>query len=125
VWELKRAEEMSEDVLMVGLFHRKTNRGRLLPPFGLQFIFSETSTTVQSADVGQDAGLRERAGLSYSIKAALRSGGRTITELAGELEVGEDNVRKALYRLEHMGTVVRVGESKPAPGRPVTWGLKA
>jgi len=125
VWELRRAEEAAEDVLMVGLYHRKTNRGRLLPPFGLQFTFNETTTTVQSSELTADAGLRERAGLSYSIRAALRAGGRTITVLSEETETSEENVRKALYRLERAGVVIRLGEQKPAPGRPVLWGLKA
>jgi hypothetical protein len=123
VWELRKAEDAPDDTLMMGLYHRKTNRGRLLPPFGLQFRFDGDRTTIQSADVTQDAGLRERAGLSYSIKAVLRTGGHTIAELAKKIETSEDNVLKALYRLEKSGVVVRVGEQKPAPGRPVIWGL--
>jgi len=121
---LRKAEEASEDVLSVGLYHRKTNRGRLLPPFGLQFTFSETATTIQSTDVGQDAGLRERAGLPYSIKVALRAGARTVPQLAEELDAPEDSVRKTLNRLAKGGAVVRIENAESVPGHQVRWGLK-
>jgi hypothetical protein len=124
VWELRRAEDASDDVLLIGLYHRKTNRGRLLPPFGLQFTFDATATTITSTDVSQDSGLRERAGLTYSVKAALRAGARTVPQLAEELDAPEDSVRKTLGRLEKAGVVVRVADQKPAPGRAVLWGLK-
>jgi hypothetical protein len=124
-WELRRAEDAAEDVLSVGLFHRKTNRGRLLPPLGLDFTFGADAIRVGSGSLAQDAGLRERAGLPYSIKAVLRAGGRTIGELAEELEASEESVKKTLGRLEKAGIVTRLSDHKAAPGRPILWGIKA
>lgn len=125
VWEVRKADEEQEDVLTLGAYHRKTNRGRLLPPFSLRFEFAENAIRVRPADIAEDAGLRTRAGLGYSILALLRSGARTIEGLAEETEASEEYVRKVLSRLEKAGKVVRVGEQRPAPGRPVEWGLKA
>lgn len=125
VWELKRAEDGPEDVLTVGLYHRKTNRGRILPPFGLQFRFDDDKIVIGSGSLTEDAALRERAGLSYSIRAALRSGSRTIADLTDELDASEDSVKKTIGRLEKSGVVMRIGDHKAAPGRPINWGLKA
>jgi hypothetical protein len=125
VWELRKAEEASDDVLSVGLYHRKTNRGRLLPPFGLRFVFEGDVIRIESGDVTEDAGLRERAGLPFSIKAALRMGSQTIADLAEELDASEDSIKKTIGRLEKAGVVVRLGDHKAAPGRPILWGLKA
>ena len=125
VWELRRADEAAEDVLATGLFHRKTNRGRLLPPFSLQFTFDNNATTIQGGDVTHDAGLRERAGLPHSIKTTLRAGARTVPQLAEELEASEDSVRKTLNRLAKSGAVVRIENAESVPGHPVRWGLPA
>ena len=76
VWELRKGEdEETENILTVGLYHRKSNLGRLSSPFGLQFEFAEKTIQIRAAEVAQDARLRERAGLTYSIRASLRSGG--------------------------------------------------
>jgi hypothetical protein len=123
VWEIRKADEEAEDTLTVGLYHRKSNRGRLLPPLGLRFEFQSDAIRIHGTDLAQDAGLRERAGLSYSIKAALRSGGRTIADLAEELEAKADTVEKTLKRMEKAGKVVRLSEREA--GRPTTWGLTA
>lgn len=124
VWELRWAEETPEDALLVGLYHRKTNRGRLLPPFGLRFVFDGDVTRVQSADLTEVARLQERAGLTHGIRSLLRGGSQTVAQLAETLEAKEDTVQ-AMYRLERAGAVVRVGDGKHGPGRPITWGLKA
>ncbi len=125
VWELRRAEEDGDGILTVGAYHRKTNRGRLLPPFGLRFEFDKMKTRILSADLTQDEGLRARAGLTHNLRTLLRSGGQTIAQLAEELGAKEDTVQKAMYRLEKAGVVVRVGDIKPGPGKPLVWGLKA
>jgi hypothetical protein len=125
VWELRKGEEDEGDTLTIGAYHRKTNRGRLLPPFALRFEFGENGTRLQAADIGQDTGLRGRAGPGYAILGALRPGAKTIGELAEELEASEQSVKQALYRLEKTGKVVRVGDPGHGPGRPVRWGLKA
>ncbi len=126
VWELRKAEDQSDaNVLTVGLYHTKANGGRLLPPFGLRFDFLGAQTYLESSEITEDVALRERAGLGYAIKALLRSSPHTIAELASALDTSDENIRKALYRLEEKGVVVRVGDGKPAPNRPVRWALKA
>jgi hypothetical protein len=125
VWEIRRAEDETEDVLTVGLYHRKSNRGRLLPPFGLRFEFGKDATVIRGTDLSQDSGLRERAGLSYGIKAALRGGAKTVPELAEELDAAEDTVRKTLNRIAKCGAVVRVENALSTHGCPVRWWLPA
>jgi len=125
VWEIRRAEQDADAALTLGLYHRKTNRGRLLAPFGLRFEFDEAATKLRSADLTEDEALRERAGLTHSLRATLRSGGQTIAQLAEALEAKEDTVQKAMYRLEKAGVVVRLEDIKPGPGKAIRWGLKA
>jgi len=124
VWEIRRAEEHEEAAVTIGLFHRKSNRGCLLSPFGLRFDFEGHATRLSAADLTADGALRERAGLTHSIRTLLRGGAQTIRELAEALEAKEDTVQKALYRLEKAGVVVRLADTKPGPGKGIPWGLK-
>lgn len=124
VWEVRNAKEEERDnILTLGAYHRKTNRGRLLPPFGLRFEFSQAATQIRSADLTADPGLKARAGIGFGILAALRSGARTTPELTEELGEASNSVLKAIQRLEKSGKILQL--EKPAKGRPAKWGLPA
>ncbi len=115
VWEVRRAEEESED-LVLGAFHRKVNRGRLLPPVGLRFEFGEGAIRLRSQDVGEQADLLARTSVAYRIQKVLTAGALDVATLAEEAGAGKDTVKRTLRRLADKGRVIRVDETR--------WGLK-
>lgn len=120
VWDLRRSEEEAGDDLVVGLYHRKVNRGRLHPPIGLRFAFGPDAITLHRADLGEAPDLLARASLPQRIRAVL-AGGRITTEAVIEaLDAPEDTVRRTLRRLAGKGYVLRL----EVEGR-VFWGLPA
>ncbi len=120
VWELRRAEEDEEHTLTIGAYHRKTNRGRLLAPFGVVFEFTDPIIRVKGIDIAHTPNLRDRAGLRYSILATLRGGWQTIEGVTAILEANPDSVRRTMTRLEDDGLVIRRPDQRPAQ-----FGLKA
>jgi hypothetical protein len=119
VWEIRKSDDESGDELVVGLYHRKANRGRLHPPIGLRFTFTDDAVTVRSADVAQSSSLLAGASLGQRIRAILRPHALTTAEVAEALDISEDTARKTLTRSEGKG-VVRLPDT-----RPVKWGLSA
>jgi hypothetical protein len=109
VWEIRRTTEEERDTLTIGLFHRKVNRGRLLPAFGLRFAFGEAATRIQAVDVAETSACATgRRGYRDPRRPAARA--RTIAQVA-EAGRQEDTIQKAMYRLEGRGIVVRVGDT--------------
>lgn len=109
VWEVRRADD--EDTLTVGFFHRKTNRGKLAPPFGLSLIFegpedSPLAVRVKPQDIATSRTLLEKTSLSVRLQKLLKSGAMTTEQLAEETETSEAQVRTYLSRLQKGGKVI-------------------
>jgi hypothetical protein len=122
VWELRRAEDEDDD-LLVGLFHRKTNRGRLYPPFGLRFTFGERAVALARADIEDQPDLLARTSLTRQLLALLRSGAKTVDEIVDALPgTTPDSARRTLNRLRERNRVVRLPGTS---GRAGLWGLPA
>jgi len=86
VWELRRSEEESED-LVISLSHRKANRGRLHAPIGFWFAFDDDTITLHRALPGRIQRLMARASLPQQIRAALSNGPKTAEALTVVLRV--------------------------------------
>jgi len=101
VWELRREQEMGADHIQVGLFHRKTNRGRLHYPIGFKVQFDDEVPAVyfEREDVRDIPELSQFLTVKDQIKELLRDGAKTAKELAEHLEKGGGTVRKELRRL--------------------------
>lgn len=125
-WEARASEDAPKDRQRMGLFHRKTNYGRLQEPIGLDMIYDETAYTIrlESADIGRDPELAQATSLSYRIRAELRLGPRTCSIIAEAIDAKEDSVSKALRR---MRDVVRVNPESASGGRGALglWALKS
>ena len=83
----------------VGLFNRKSNLTRLQPAIGFQFEFNETSTVVSRVNLAEVEDLAHQLPIWQRVAHLLRTGGgrpRTVQELAEELDVKEDSVKKAV-----------------------------
>jgi hypothetical protein len=124
VWEMRRSEDQEGDELRVALYHRKANRTRLRPPLGFRFQFTDDRITVQNADLAEAPDLLARASTSTQVLAALRPGAKSITDLAKELGLNPETVRKTLQRLLQRDRVVRLSDLHGGKGQEIPWGLR-
>lgn len=118
VWELRRSEDETND-LVVGLYHRKANGGRLHPPIGLRLAFAPDAIALEAANLSESSDLLARA--SLRIRAVLSPGALTTAEVADALGVSEDTAGRTLRRMSGKG-VVRLPNDE---GGRVRWGLLA
>ncbi len=116
VWEVRRSDDESKD-LILGLFHRKVNQGRLSAPIGLRFEFEEAVIRLYPNDIGSEPDLLSRTSLSFQIQRLLTAGARTVDELTKDLDnASSDTVGRTLRRLKNQGKVIRLDDTR--------WGLK-
>lgn len=127
VWELAKEEpeipqseadteeegQAPRSAIEVGLIHCKVNYSRLLQPVGFRFTFGPGETIdVMPLDPKGHPHLTERLPLSIRLMAALNRGPKAVEELAEELEVKVDTLKRTLNR--HKQRFIKVGEK---------WGL--
>ena len=117
VWEIRKAEDDGGEDLVLGFYHRKVNRGRLFPPFGLRLEFRGASTFLRGHDVGQQPDLLARASLAFRVQKALAAGALTLAQIVDDTGGSKDTVTRTLRRLRGSGRVIGVD--------PDRWGLKA
>jgi hypothetical protein len=115
IWEVRRADD-DGDHLVLGLYHRKFNSGRRLPPFGLRVEMDAEATTLHGHDLGQEPDLVARTSIAYRLKQALTAGARTIPELVDETSGNKDTITRTLRRWRKAGSVIQMD--------PDRWGLK-
>jgi hypothetical protein len=83
----------------VGLFNRKSNLTRLHPPIGFQFEFTTDSTIVTRANLADVAELADELTVWRRVAHLLKAGPPlTIPEIAHELDLKPDSVKKAVTR---------------------------
>lgn len=117
IWQCKADKEPTSNYAVVSLKQIKASLSIIHAPIGLAFEFDEQANiiTVMKTDL-RDTGLAGELPLSLRIKDLLRSGAKTVKEIAEMLEAKENTVRTALHRLKKIGVVVQIGEQ---------WALKA
>jgi len=117
VWEVKKSQEVGDDIMEVSLTHRKANR-RLELPIGLSYSFDEAinTTTVKTIDLATTS-LSDQLPLSFQIKDLLRSGSQTVADIAEILSVTTSTARGTLNRMLKKEIVVRLKDGE--------WGLQA
>jgi hypothetical protein len=120
--EIRRGEEpTSDNVVDIGVFHRKSNDGVHQRPFGLSAIFEECNRGIQfvPTDLSDVPDLAARTPLSSRIRNMLRNGKQSTKDLARDLEIGEDVVRVTLTRMSGVSRL----EAGGGRGKPSVWGL--
>lgn len=107
-WYLKRTDaDPTGDGLTVGLYHRKSNVGRLRPPYGVDIRFVGSETQIRSSDVTAHDELAIKLPVWQRMQGLLKHGALPIDELAATLGTKETAIRSELQR---RGTMfVRVG----------------
>ena len=113
--EVSRSEESTTDNLIdLGVYHRKSNDGRHAKPFGLSVIFGDDESILfDDTEISEVPDLAQRAPLVQRIRDRLRHGAQAPDELADELGRTPADVIRALNR---MSGVVELG-------RGGKWGL--
>ena len=120
--EVRRSTEQPTDrVVDLGIYHRKSNDGLQVRPFGLSAIFDGPVGGIQfvTNNLSDVPDLAARTSISSRIRDMLRNGSRTTPEMAEELSENEDTVRKTLGR---MPDVLRL-ENGGGRGKSTVWGL--
>ena len=100
VFELRQAQETDAERMSLGLYHRKSNRGKLLKPMAFEFVFFDggQSLLVERADIKDSPQLAAGMPQQDQIASVLASGGLTPQAIAEETSLNEDSVRRVLVR---------------------------
>ncbi len=99
-WYVKREAEIASESIALGLFAKKANTGPLPAPLGYRVDWSGGRIAIERTDVRDIPDLASHVPLRYRIETAVRDGALTVAEIAAELEVPVDSVKKALARHE-------------------------
>ncbi|MCI0426923.1 MAG: AAA family ATPase, partial [Nitrospiraceae bacterium] len=101
VWELKKEQEVGEDVSILGLFNRKSNLSRLHAPIGLKVTQNRNNTIIayEPFDLSQAAELAPGLPLPARIRNLLEDGApRTAKEIADALGAKLSSVKATLSK---------------------------
>jgi hypothetical protein len=119
--EVRRADDQpDQDVIDVGLFHRKANDGLHHKPIALRVAFDGLRGPIafDMAELSETPDLAARTSISSRLYEALRRGQRDTKSLASELDENEKSVLKTLKRMR------QVFQIEPGMrGKPAVWGL--
>lgn len=99
-WFAQRSGEDDGPELVVGLFNRKVNSGPRQAPFGYRITYGVDAMTVQATDLDDVSDLASRMSVRQRMAAILRTRAMTMVEIAGELDVPVDTVKKTVRRGE-------------------------
>jgi hypothetical protein len=111
-WYLKRTDaDPTKEAMTVGLYHRKSNVGRLRPPFGMTMQFAGTQTVIRPAeDVADHDELAVKLPIWQRMQHELRHGARDVEELANDLGTKVTTIRSEVTR--KTGLFVRLGANR-------------
>lgn len=131
IWYVaKEQDEQSTDgptCLDLGLFNKKTNKGKLYPPMGFGVEIENDaegemiSCQITRRDVRDMDELGEKVSLANRVLHSAERGPSTAKLWADELNQKEDSIRKVVGRLAKSGKLVMVSQS----GETKWWGLSA
>ena len=108
IWEIKKVQEMGEDSIDVALFHRKVYFSQQEKPMGFHMHFKEDRTFIEKADASAIAEFRIQMSARTRVKKHLLESGEMLTpkEIADQLEMSQNSVRQALYKLKSLEQVI-------------------
>ena len=98
IWEVRKQQEIGEDNLSIGMFHRYNNLGKLMSPLGFKINFADGATCIERQDAKGVASFGNEIPLHLTIREILSEGPMRIKDIAEELGKSEDVVRVTLKR---------------------------
>jgi hypothetical protein len=109
-WYIEKSDETADsDILKIGLFNRKANLGRLRPPIGFTFTFSDDRTTVRRTEVANTSDLAGLLSVRQRMAHLLRRGAMTPEAIAEEIEADVKTVKREVRRYKLLFTVIEGG----------------
>ncbi len=108
VWELKSNQEEDSDLLQIGLFHRKANRGRKSAPLGLSLTITNNSVQVAETDIRNIEALAASLSINQQILNTLHDGALAIKDIAESAALSENIVRAHLSKLRKQQKVIKL-----------------
>lgn len=103
-WYVKKQQDAGGDEVTIGLFNKKSNVDRLMPPLGFRFVFEQDRTFIERVDVRDVPELAGQVSLKERMKRMLASGALTIPDLADELEAEVETVGRVARRYKNLFT---------------------
>jgi hypothetical protein len=98
-WFVQRAgDQIDPRAVRIGLFHRKTNLGRLCPALAYEFFFDESETRVGRVDEQESPDLAAKLPTWQRMVSSLRHGPKTLAALAEELGTPVGTIEQAANR---------------------------
>ena len=135
MFEFQKDQQIDEQKLVLGLFHKKANNGPLIKPLGYELTFSDSAVQFKRRDV-RDTPLAEHLNIKDRIANILReqAGGLSVTDIAEDLEKTESHIRKELSEGKDRGLFVKLpnnnwanrardGEVEPSLEQEPSWKL--
>lgn len=122
-WLARRAESAKPEDLEIGLYHTKTNFGRLYTPRGVRFRFGHDRITVSDFHLEDIPELGAHVPLSRRVRELLKRGPSTVGDIADSLSANRDSVSKTLRRMKD--AMVVEGGGTGGRSRAKTWGLRS
>lgn len=114
-WNVKASQ--GDDALHIGLFNRKANEERLLPPRGVRISFNGT-THLSHEEMFED--FEGHLGLPKRIHRLLQRRAMSTAQVSQELGAKEDTVGRTIRRMVQTGEVTEADRT----GRAITWALR-
>lgn len=108
-WFVKCTESDGQ-TLNVGLFHRKSNLGKLNQPTGFLITFDDQRTTFKRANPAETPDLAVQMTLRQRMMHLLKSGALTPEAVAEELEADVETVKRTVRRHRSQFTVLDGGK---------------
>jgi hypothetical protein len=118
VWEMNgnlSRDDEDHATINVGLFQRKHNEMALSRPVALSIEFNNAleTTAFYPADIANLPDLRDKLSLKEQLKTILKSGPKSVQDMADDLGKGAESIRVTLYK--YKDTFIKVGND---------WGLR-
>ena len=98
VWEVVKGDQSSDGSTEIGLWHRKVNNGRLLPPRAYRVRFSDEDITFHDIRPQDSDTLKESLRNYEQIALALKDGGKNLAQIVETTGLKESAVKTELSK---------------------------
>jgi hypothetical protein len=110
-WFAKLADETAgSETLNIGLYHRKSNLGRLHSPVGFSITFKDDRTVIRRADVADSPDLAGQLSVRQRMTHLLKSGAMHPDRIAEEIDADPETVRRTMRRYKGLFIVLDGGK---------------
>lgn len=122
-WEVIGTQNELDGSKTLKMHNRKANNVQRSEPVGLRVEFDGTAGAIRILDINLAADPAGPATLGHRIANLLKTGAKTIAELADATGASADSVGTTLRRMADKGDVRQIKGT--GPGKPNRWGLAA